>query len=80
MSNVPKVQPAIDQGVEAMRRYPSDAAVRELDSLRAQLDTRLAALEAALAHPEKHAALDTLVVELARVATAEAMTGVDRKN
>ena len=61
-----------------MRRYLADAAVRELDTLRAQLDTRLAALETALAHPERYASLDTLVVELARVATAEAEAAARR--
>src|SRR2546429_364043 len=69
---------ASDQGPEAIRRFLADTAQRELDKLRTELDTRLAALEAALAHPERHASLENLVIELARVATAEAEAAAAR--
>jgi chromosome segregation ATPase len=44
----------------------------ELQELRASLDARLAALEAALDDPKQHSSLERLMLELARVATEEA--------
>jgi hypothetical protein len=57
--------------VTDLRTYLSDSAQRDLASLRASLDARLLALEAALAHPEPHDSLEDLVMDLARVASAE---------
>jgi hypothetical protein len=60
--------------VAALRRHVVDLT-RELDGLRTALDTKLATLEAALKNPgqdESLETLETLVIELARVATAEA--------
>lgn len=57
-----------------LRAYLSDAAQRELNTLRAALDARLLALEAALAHPEPHDSIEDLVMDLARAASAEAET------
>lgn len=48
------------------------ATPQELEELRASLDERLGALEAALADPKQHSSLEKLIVELARVATEEA--------
>src|ERR1700704_849391 len=78
MSNPPVVQPAADLPPDALRRYLAETARRELDALRAAFDARLAALEAALAHPDQHASLETLVLDLARVATVEAESAVAR--
>jgi len=57
--------------VAALRRHVADLT-RELDGLRTALDTKLATLEAALKNPGQDESLETLVIELARVATAEA--------
>src|SRR5438552_2133347 len=48
------------------------AMPRELEALRAQLDSRLTALEEALADPDQHSSLEQIILELARVATEEA--------
>ena len=45
---------------------------RELEALRASLDARLTALEAALADPDQHGSLEQIILDLARVATEEA--------
>jgi hypothetical protein len=57
---------------DRLKDYLSDTARRELDALRAALESRLLALEAALAHPDPHESLEALVIDLARVATSEA--------
>src|SRR5438046_9921127 len=65
---------------------PSSAALRlrlsettgELEDLRTALDARLATLEAALANPDECESLETLVIELARVATTEAEAAAAR--
>ncbi|PYR43610.1 MAG: hypothetical protein DMF95_25410, partial [Acidobacteria bacterium] len=65
---------------------PSYAALRlrlsettgELEDLRTALDARLATLEAALANPDECESLETLVIELARVATTEAEAAAAR--
>ena len=72
MSKPRGVQPAAELSPEARRQYLADGARRELDALRASLDARLAALEDALAHPDPRVSLEELVLNLARVATAEA--------
>ena len=46
--------------------------LKEVDALRASLDSRLAALEKALADPKQHGSLEALILDLARVATQEA--------
>ena len=56
----------------------AETAQRELDALRAAFDQRLGALEAALANPKSQASLEHLVLELARVATAEAQSAAER--
>jgi DNA repair exonuclease SbcCD ATPase subunit len=45
---------------------------KEVEALRTSLDSRLSALEKALADPKQHGSLETLILELARVATQEA--------
>src|SRR5262245_16171645 len=64
--------------IDAARRYLDETAQRELDDLRAALDVRLAALEAALANPNPKTSLANLVLDLARVATAEAEAAAAR--
>ena len=44
----------------------------DVQALRASLTSRLAALEEALANPAKHSSLESLILDLARVATEEA--------
>jgi chromosome segregation ATPase len=56
----------------AVRRQLPEAAAQELTALRAALDQKLAALEVALASPAPPGSLETLVIDLARIATAEA--------
>src|SRR5262249_15538044 len=63
---------------DRLKQYLTATARRELDALRAALDSRLLALEAALAHPEPHDSLETFVMDLARVATAEAEASAAR--
>src|ERR1700722_12376561 len=65
MSNQRKAQPAADLSLDVLRSYLSDNARRELDTLRTSLDARLGALEDALAHPERQASLEALVLDLA---------------
>src|SRR5262245_31165646 len=72
MSNPRVVDSAAESSIDELKRYLSGPLRRELDALRAALDQRLAALEAALVNPQQQAALEELVLELARVATAEA--------
>ncbi len=50
----------------------------ELGALRAALDVRLSALEAGLANPDHCESLETLVLDLARVATEEAEVAARR--
>ena len=57
--------------VAALRRHVADLT-REIDGLRTALDTKLGTLEAALKNPAHDGSLETLVMDLARVATAEA--------
>src|SRR5437667_3416245 len=77
MSNRRVVPPA-DPSAETVRQYLAVNAQRELDTLRTELDARLSALEAALARPDSHASLETLILDLARVATAEAQAATAR--
>jgi hypothetical protein len=72
MSDHELVHSAADPLPDRLRRYLSETARREIDSLRGALESRLQALEAALAHPEAHESIESLVMDLARVATAEA--------
>ncbi len=51
---------------------PRPALPKEVEALRASLDTRLTALEKALADPRKHGSLEALILDLARAATDEA--------
>jgi len=74
MATVASVRPEKQSTASAVRRQLSEAAAQELASLRTALDQKLAALEAALASPSQNASLETLVIDLARVATAEAET------
>ncbi|HET6955296.1 MAG TPA: hypothetical protein VFI56_01905, partial [Vicinamibacterales bacterium] len=62
---------------QAIRQSLLANARHELDTLRAELETRLAALETALALPNPPA-LERLVIDLARVATAEAESAAVR--
>ena len=55
----------------AVRRDLSETS-QELENLRVALDAKLATLEAALASAEPSDSLETLVIDLARTATAEA--------
>src|SRR5258706_452195 len=63
---------------ETVRQYLAATAQRELDALRAELDVRLSALEAALTSPDPHASLENLVLNLARVVAAEAESATAR--
>jgi chromosome segregation ATPase len=49
-----------------------DVTQRDLDTLRATIDERLVALEQALANPDGPHSLETLIADLARLATTEA--------
>src|SRR5262249_8481316 len=51
--------------------YVSESAQRRLDALRSSVEVRLAALEAALANPDGGEALETLILDLARLACEE---------
>lgn len=70
--------PEADLSPAAVRQYLAGTSQRELDALRSALDTRLATLEAALVNPGESGTLERLVIELARVATAEADSTVTR--
>ncbi|HEV3061122.1 MAG TPA: PilZ domain-containing protein [Vicinamibacterales bacterium] len=75
MSDLEPVRSTADPLPDRLRQYLSDIARRELDSLRLALESRLQALEVALAHPEgpgAGASIESLVIDLARVTTAEA--------
>ncbi|HUP39324.1 MAG TPA: PilZ domain-containing protein, partial [Vicinamibacterales bacterium] len=48
------------------------AMPKEVEALRSSLDTRLTALEQALADPTQHGSLEALILDLARIATEEA--------
>jgi len=63
---------------DRLKQHLSDTAKRELDALHMALDSRLLALEAALAHPGAHDSLEALVLDLARVATVEAEASAAR--
>src|SRR5215813_13193065 len=56
---------------DSQNEYVSEAAQRRLDALRSSVEVRLAALEAALADPSRGDALETLILDLARVACEE---------
>ena len=58
--------------------YLASDAQREIDALRAELDARLAALEAALAAHDPRVSLESLVLDLARVVTAEGVATAAR--
>jgi chromosome segregation ATPase len=73
-----RILPSAGAPSETVRHALLTTAQRELDALRAELDMRLAALEAALAHPQPGASLERLVIDLARVATAEAESAAVR--
>jgi len=51
--------------------YVSESAQHRLDALRSSVEVRLAALEAALADPSRGDSLETLILDLARVACEE---------
>src|SRR5215218_453998 len=78
MSKPHAVPPGAEVSAGARRRFMADAARRELDELRTSLDARLADLEEALANPDPKTSLEELVLELARVATAEADAAASR--
>ena len=46
--------------------------LKEVEALRTSLESRLTALEKALADPGQHSLLESLILDLARVATDEA--------
>jgi PilZ domain len=69
---------ASDPLPDRLKQYLSDTARRELDTLRAQLEVKLIALEKALARPSEHDSIEYLVIDLARVATAEAEAAAAR--
>ncbi len=55
-----------------------ESAQRQLDALRAAIDARLAELDAALADPSRASSLTGLILELSRLATAEAQAAATR--
>ncbi len=59
-----------------MKKSAKQAVPKEVEALRASMASRLGALEEALANPGKHASLESLIRDLARVATDEADTTV----
>jgi chromosome segregation ATPase len=63
---------------DALRNYLSERSRTELDALRADLDTRLLALENALTSPDECDSLESLVIDLARVAMEEAEAATRR--
>jgi chromosome segregation ATPase len=63
---------------DALRNYLSERSRNELDALRSDLDERLQALENALTSPEDTESIETLVVDLARVAMDEAEASTRR--
>ena len=64
--------------VEDLKRDRPGAVTGELDDLRHALTSRLSALESALADPGQTGSLERLMIELARVATAEAEASAAR--
>jgi chromosome segregation ATPase len=65
--------------VSDLRTYLSGPAQRELETLRSALDARLIALERALANPEPGQSIESLIIDLARVASEEAHASAARK-
>ena len=59
-----------------MKKSAKQAVPKEIEALRASMASRLGALEEALTNPGKHASLESLIRDLARVATEEADTTV----
>lgn len=57
---------------DQLSRQLPEQARRHLDALRGAIDVRLAALDAALADPSRSGTLESLILDLARVATTEA--------
>jgi hypothetical protein len=55
-----------------VKKTGKQAMPEDVAALRATLESRLHALEEALANPAKHGSLESLILELARVATEEA--------
>jgi PilZ domain len=66
------------QPPDALRNYLSERSRTELDALRADLDTRLTALENALTSPDECDSLESLITDLARVAMDEAEAATRR--
>lgn len=56
----------------AVKRSPKEAMPEDVQALRAALTSKLTALEEALTNPAKHSSLESLILDLARVATEEA--------
>ena len=63
---------------DRLKQYLGDVARRELDTLRTDLEVKLAALETALLRPDQHGSIETLVFDLARAATVEAEAAASR--
>ena len=63
---------------DALRNYLSERSRHELDTLRSELDARLLALESALTSPDDCESLESLIVDLARVAMDEAEAATRR--
>src|SRR5262249_30298137 len=64
--------PASDPPANVLRRHLSETSRRELAALRLEVDSRLSALEAALSRPGAHDSIEDLIIDLARVISAEA--------
>src|SRR6185503_3153744 len=64
-------EPSTILSVDSPNVYVAEAAQRRLDALRSTVEVRLAALEAALADPTRGDTLETLILDLARVACEE---------
>ena len=63
---------------DALRNHLSERSKQDLDALRSELDMRLLALENALTSPDDCESLESLVLELARVAMDEAEASTRR--
>jgi chromosome segregation ATPase len=75
----PPSSAAGDPSPDAIRRYLAETSRRELDALRQVLERKLVALETALANPGQHDSLEHLVIDLARAASAEAVSAAERQ-
>jgi chromosome segregation ATPase len=78
MNMAPPLEAAPGAAQQKPETHLLEAAQRQLDALRAAMDTRLVELEAALADPSRSPSLKALMLELSRLATNEAHLAATR--